>query len=36
MVADADTYRRNTHFSNFIEYVKDKGYYGAYLELSAM
>ena len=28
MVADADTYRRNSHFSNFIEYVKDEGYYG--------
>ena len=28
MVADADTYRRNTHFGNFIEYVKDEGYYG--------
>ncbi len=27
MIADADTYRRNTHFSNFIEYVKDEGYY---------
>lgn len=27
VVADEDTYRRNSHFSNFIKYVKDVGYY---------
>lgn len=27
VVADADTYCRNKHFRNFIEYVKKEGYY---------